>query len=237
MVAIIGTWRMSLDGVREGLELLRAGGGAADAVERAVRNVERNPAYTSVGVGGLPALDGRVRLDAGWMDGTTLRVGAVISAEKILSPIRAARLLCGRQTNCVLAGPGADAFAEAAGLDTGELLTGRAREKWEEARKAFRPGAPLQAYRGHDTVCVLALDQGGQMIAGTSTSGLFMKEPGRVGDSPMPGCGFYCDSRYGAAAATGLGEDVMRGCLSYETVSLMRRGLSPQEAAEQALAA
>ena len=75
----------------------------------------------------------------------------------------------------------------------------------------------------------------GGMVAGTSTSGLFMKEPGRVGDSPLIGSGFYCDARFGAAAATGLGEDIMRGCLSYEIVSLMRRGASPAEACSTAL--
>ena len=73
------------------------------------------------------------------------------------------------------------------------------------------------------------------MAAGTSTSGLFLKEPGRVGDSPIVGSGFYCDARFGAAAATGLGEDIMRGCLSYEAVSLMRRGASPTEACLEAL--
>ena len=73
------------------------------------------------------------------------------------------------------------------------------------------------------------------MVAATSTSGLFMKAPGRVGDSPIIGSGFYCDARFGAAAATGLGEDIMRGCLSYETVSLMKRGRTPKEACEEAL--
>ena len=62
-----------------------------------------------------------------------------------------------------------------------------------------------------------------------------MKAPGRVGDSPIIGSGFYCDARFGAAAATGLGEDIMRGCLSYETVSLMKRGRTPKEACEEAL--
>jgi len=84
-------------------------------------------------------------------------------------------------------------------------------------------------------VCVLALDEKGNMAAGTSTSGLFMKEAGRVGDSPIVGSGFYCDSRFGAAAATGLGEEIMRGCLSYEIVSLMKKGAKPQVACEQAV--
>ena len=106
-------------------------------------------------------------------------------------------------------------------------------EKWRAA--VSEPTFRLSAYQGHDTVCVLALDEHGGMVAGTSTSGLFMKEPGRVGDSPLIGSGFYCDARFGAAAATGLGEDIMRGCLSYEIVSLMRRGASPAEACSTAL--
>ena len=93
----------------------------------------------------------------------------------------------------------------------------------------------LAAYTGHDTVCVLALDENGHLAAGVSTSGLFMKDPGRVGDSPVIGSGFYADDRFGAAAATGLGEDIMRGCLSYEVVSRMKRGESPKEACEGAL--
>ena len=229
MSAIIGTWRMSLEGIRLGWEHLQHGGSAADAVERAVCAVEDEPAFTSVGYGGLPAKDGHVRLDAGWMDGNTLRVGAVMHTEGIANPVKAARMLCGRARNCVLAGDGAEAFARRMGLPMRDMLTPSSREAWQNALKDQHTG-PMDAYREHDTVCVLAVDGQGQMIAGTSTSGLFMKEIGRVGDSPMPGCGYYCDARYGAAAATGVGEDIMRGCLSYETVALMRQGLSPADA-------
>ena len=114
-----------------------------------------------------------------------------------------------------------------------DMLTESACRRWLEAVKDGHE--QLSAYDGHDTVCVLSLDRNGHMAAGTSTSGLFMKEPGRVGDSPVIGSGFYCDDRFGAAAATGLGEDIMRGCLSYEIVSLMRRGASPLEACADAL--
>lgn len=235
MYAMIGTWKMCHDGVSAGCALLRDGAEAADAVEKAITMVEDDPAYTSVGYGGLPALDGHVLLDAGWMDGATLRYGGVMAVENLRNPVRAARMLCGRETNCLLAGRGAEQFAVSAGLPLRDMRTDAAMARWQDAVQTFRPGDPLTAYRGHDTVCVLALDQAGRMIAGTSTSGLFMKEPGRVGDSPIVGSGFYCDGRYGAAAATGLGEDVMRGCLSYEVVSLMRRGASAQEACEEAL--
>lgn len=88
---------------------------------------------------------------------------------------------------------------------------------------------------GHDTVGVVCLDATGSMAAATSTSGLFMKRPGRVGDSPIPGAGFYADSAVGAAASTGLGEDVMKGCVGYEIVRLMGNGLHPQRACEQAI--
>lgn len=236
MLAIIGTWQMCYNGVDEARALLCAGQSAADAVERAIIRVEDEPAYVSVGYGGLPAKDGHVLLDAGWMDGGALRYGGVMAVENIRNPIRAARLLCGRETNCLLAGRGAEQFAISAGLEMGDMRTPEALRRWREAVRTFQAGDPLTAYRGHDTVCVAALDTQGRMVVGTSTSGLFMKEPGRVGDSPIVGSGFYCDARYGAAAATGLGEDVMRGCLSYEVMALMRRGATAQEACEEALA-
>ena len=235
MYALIGTWQMCLDGAREGLSLLQSGGSAGDAVERAIIRVEDCPEYHSVGYGGLPDRSGHVMLDAAYMDGETLRMGGIMSAENIRNPISLARKLCGRETNCLLAGRGAEQAAVAFGLPLRDMRTEAAMEKWRAAvsEQSFR----LSAYQGHDTVCVLALDDRGGMVAGTSTSGLFMKEPGRVGDSPVIGSGFYCDARFGAAAATGLGEDIMRGCLSYEVVSLMRRGASPSDACREALSA
>lgn len=233
MAMIIGTWKMCLEGLAEAHRLLLKGGSAGDAVVHAVSRVEDDPAYHSVGYGGLPDAEGRVKLDAAFMDGDSLRLGGVMSAEGIRSPIRAARLLCGRATNCLLAGRGAELFALENGLEMRDMRTPQCMARWREA--VARQQEQLSAYTGHDTVCVLALDQGGHMASGVSTSGLFMKAPGRVGDSPLSGSGFYCDSRSGAAAATGLGEDIMRGCLSYETVSLMRRGASPADACRQAL--
>ncbi len=234
MTGIIGTWKMSMEGVGRGLRLLSGSGCAGDAVEEAIRPVEDNPEYSSVGFGGLPDRDGHVMTDAAFMDGCTLRAGAVMSAEHVANPISLARRLCGRETNWLLAGRGAEEAAVRFGLPMRDMRTEGSLRAWREAL-ASQPER-LSAYTGHDTVCVLALDAQGRMAAGTSTSGLFLKEPGRVGDSPIIGSGFYCDARFGAAAATGLGEDIMRGCLSYEIVSLMRRGASPLEACQEALA-
>lgn len=233
MRAMIGTWQMSLDGMRDGWAVLENGGSAGDAVQTAIMRVEDEPAYTSVGFGGLPARDGHVYLDAAWMDGRSLRMGGVMSAENIRNPIRVARALCGRETSCLLAGRGAEQFAISQGLPMRDMRTEASLGQWREELQ--KEAHQMDAYKEHDTVCVIALDDTGSLIVGTSTSGLFMKEPGRVGDSPIIGSGFYADARYGAAAATGLGEDIMRGCLSYEIVSLMKRGLSPREACEEAL--
>ncbi|MBQ7655562.1 MAG: N(4)-(beta-N-acetylglucosaminyl)-L-asparaginase [Clostridia bacterium] len=234
MRAIIGTWKMSFDGVQEAFGMLKTGAPAGEAVVRAVSRVEDEPAFHSVGYGGLPGKDGRVTLDAAFMDGRTLRMGGVMSAENIRNPIQAAYRLCGRKTNCLLAGRGAEEFALQEGLAMRDMRTPESVKRWREA-VAAQAEKELEAYRGHDTVCVLALDESGNMAAGTSTSGLFMKEPGRVGDTPIIGSGFYCDARFGAAAATGLGEDIMRGCLSYETVARMRNGECPQQACQHAL--
>lgn len=233
MIAIIGTWKMSSAGVFEAHDLLKGGASAGDAVIHAVTRVEDEPAFCSVGYGGLPDRDGHVMTDAAYMDGATLRMGAIASAENIKNPILAARLLCGRETNCLLAGHGAELFAIRHGLDMRDMRTEESMRRWRQATQE-RPER-LTAYTGHDTVCVLGLDAAGHLVAGVSTSGLFMKDPGRVGDSPIIGSGFYADDRYGAAAATGLGEDIMRGCLSYEVVSRMKHGQNPWEACQGAL--
>lgn len=101
-----------------------------------------------------------------------------------------------------------------------------------------RPGIDREGTcpEGHDTVGMVCLDSSGTICAATSTSGLFMKHAGRVGDSAIPGAGFYADSDAGGSASTGLGEDVMKGCVGYEIVRLMASGLHPQQACEQAIA-
>ena len=121
-----------------------------------------------------------------------------------------------------------------AGCERKNMLTDRAKKIWEK-RLAEIAASNLDPYDGHDTVGVVALDTQQQMAVGTSSSGLFMKKQGRVGDSPLSGSGFYVDSTIGGAAATGLGEDLMKGCLSYEIVRLMGEGLSPQAACDRAV--
>ncbi|MCX7827772.1 MAG: N(4)-(beta-N-acetylglucosaminyl)-L-asparaginase [Thermanaerothrix sp.] len=229
-----GTWRMCLEGISVGGRILAEGGSACDAVLEAVKAVEDEPLYKSVGLGGLPNGECQVELDAAFMDGDTLDFGAVGAVRDVKNPVLLARRLSSERFNTFLVGQGAQDFARVELFEMRNMLTPRAKRAFEIRRRKVME-ENLSPYDGHDTVGVVALDLKGSMACATSTSGLFMKRPGRVGDSPLCGSGLYCDSRMGAAVATGLGEDIMKGVLSYETVRLMGEGLSADDAARRAL--
>lgn len=231
---IIATWRMALEGVTTSAEMLKKGCESGDAVEKAIKMVEDYPFYKSVGYGGLPNENGEVELDAAFMDGDTLSIGAVGGIKNFKNPISIARALSDMKFNNFLVGSGAEDFAYKAGFESKDMLTGRAREIYEKRIRDMKE-KNLSPYAGHDTVGVVCMDSKRHMTAATSTSGLFMKKRGRVGDSPISGSGFYVDSSIGGAVATGLGEDIMKGCISYEVVRLMDSGLHPQKAAEKAV--
>lgn len=233
MWSIIATWKMAYEGVCEGASLLGAGSSAKKAVIKAVKNVESNPFLSSVGVGGLPNEEGTVQLDGAFMDGETLKFGAVASVENIASPVELAQKLSENEFNCLLVGNGAKKEAIRLGMDPVDLSIPSSLEAYKKRKRDA--DQQLHSYNDHDTVGVVCLDQKGHLISATSTSGLFMKKDGRVGDSPIIGSGFYADDEIGAAAATGVGEDIMKGCLCYEIVRLMKDGLSPQQAAEKAV--
>jgi len=234
MWGIIATWRMAFDGVSAASQLLKEGVAVGDAIESAVRLVEDNPFYKSVGYGGLPNIQGKVQLDAAYMDGDTYQIGGVAGMSDVKNPISVAKQLSKERFNSFLVGDGAREYAILHGFDVQNMLTDRAKDEWER-RLAEVQKNQLNPYDGHDTVSMVGLDVSGSMATGTSSSGLFMKQPGRVGDSPLSGSGFYVDSEIGGAAATGLGEDLMKGCLSYEIVRLMKEGRTPQEACDQAV--
>lgn len=234
MWGMIATWRMAHDGVLAAKELLEGQASCKDAVETAIKAVEDYPFYKSVGYGGLPNERGIVEMDAAFMDGETFKIGAVAGVTDVANPISVARQLSDEKFNSFRVGQGATEYAMLAGFERKNMLTDRAKKIWEK-RLAEIAASNLDPYDGHDTVGVVALDTQQQMAVGTSSSGLFMKKQGRVGDSPLSGSGFYVDSTIGGAAATGLGEDLMKGCLSYEIVRLMGEGLSPQAACDRAV--
>ncbi len=235
MHGMIATWRMAKEGIELGEELLRQGKKSGEAIEAAIRAVEDFPYYKSVGYGGLPNEEQVVELDAGYMDVDTMSVGAVGAIKDFANPISIAKRLSGEKVNNILVGAGAEKYAREFQFEEKEMLTDRARAFYRKKRKELDKDGRLRPYDGHDTVGMVCLDEFGTVTAATSTSGLFMKRSGRVGDSPIVGSGFYADSEAGGAAATGLGEDLMKGCISYEIVRLMKEGLTPQEACEKAV--
>ena len=225
MWGIIATWRMALEGVEKAEKMLQEGQDAGDAIEAAVREVEDFPFYKSVGYGGLPNEEMEVELDAAYMDGDTLDIGAVAAIKDFANPVSIARRLSKESANNLLVGAGAEKFDHKEGFERKNMLNGSCADPLPQPQKELVQ-SELKPYSGHDTVGMVCLDKNGKMTSAMSTSGLFMKKQGRVGDSPISGSGFYVDSKVGGASATGLGEDVMKGCVSYEIVRLMAEGLA-----------
>ncbi|RLK62648.1 N(4)-(beta-N-acetylglucosaminyl)-L-asparaginase [Atopobacter sp. AH10] len=234
MYGMIGTWCMSLTGIQKAHLALKDSMGASKAVVQSISAVEDCPYFKSVGYGGLPNRNKEVELDAAFMDGNSLDFGAICAAKTIRNPIQVAYALSQLEANNFLAGPGADAYASDNGFTTGSLLTERASIFYNN-RLIEESHPKPSVYRGHDTVGIIALDTSGRLAVGTSTSGLFMKEPGRVGDSPIIGAGLYADSDVGAACATGFGEDLLRGSISFAIIKEMSLGADPQSACERAV--
>ena len=235
------------DGCRNAVEagwaVLAGGGSALAAVEAALRVLEDDPTFDA-GHGSFCNANGEVELDAIIMDGHDLNFGAVAAVQRVRNPITLARLVMVESEHAMLAGAGAEAFAREHGIpvcSTIELLTGRELERWKAARTGGHPQdwtpfgtAPLSL--PSDTVGALAVDADGNLAAGTSTGGTFNKTPGRVGDSPLVGCGAYADNRTGAVSATGLGEALMKVVISKTVCDFIAQGMTAQEAADAAIA-
>ncbi|MBQ41128.1 MAG: glycosylasparaginase [Gemmatimonadetes bacterium] len=227
---VVATWEFGAACVDAAVHTLKQGGTALDAVESGAAVAEADPANRSVGFGGTPNRDGVVQVDAAIMWGPGRQAGSVAALEGILHPISVARRVMEVSPHVMLAGEGAARFALEQGFEEVDLLTEETRKQWEVWRET-RAGEG----ENHDTIGVVALDSAGNLAASCSTSGAGYKFPGRVGDSPIIGSGLYVDNDVGAAAATGLGEDIMRYCACYEVVAQMARGHSPDEACSSLL--
>ncbi len=208
---------------RVGWAYLMNGGSALDAVEAAVSSLENETTFDA-GRGSYFNAADEVEMDAIIMDGRTLTFGAVAAIQHVLNPVRVARLVLERTPHHFMVGQGATAFAREMGLlaDPGVAVGKRELEEEEWTP----PG---------DTVGAVALDLNGNLAVATSTGGTPNKHPGRVGDSPLVGCGAYADNLAGAASATGSGEHLMRVVISKAACDRMAAGMTAQQAVEEAI--
>lgn len=230
---VISTWNFGLAANEAAWKILGAGGRALDAVEAGAKVPESDPEETSVGYGGLPDRDGRVTLDACIMDEQG-NCGSVAFLQHIVHPISVARLVMEKTPHVMLVGEGALQFALANGFRKKKLLTPASEKAWKQWLKKAEY-KPVVNIENHDTIGIVALDGAGNLSGACTTSGMAYKMHGRVGDSPIIGAGLYVDNEVGAAAATGVGEEVMRIVGCHLVVELMRQGHSPEEACRQAV--
>lgn len=230
---VISTWNHGIAANKAAMDIIKNGGNALDAVEAGVRVTESDPEMMSVGYGGLPDRDGHVTLDACIMDHTG-NCGAVSYLQHIKNPISVARKVMEETPHVMLSGKGALDFALEKGFEKENLLTEKAENLWKDwlVTSQYKPIVNIE---NHDTIGLLAIDKKGNISGACTTSGLAWKLHGRVGDSPIIGAGMYVDNDIGGACATGVGELVMKTLGSFLIVELMRQGMNPQEACEEAV--
>jgi L-asparaginase / beta-aspartyl-peptidase len=221
-------------GIRRALEagwkVLSGSGTAIDAVEAAIVILEDDSTFDA-GFGSHLNRDGHAQLDAIVMDGKTLKAGAVAAVEHIRNPIRLARLVLEKSEHMMLVAVGAEKFATEHGLalcETEELIHPRERVAWQ---RCLEDSHAAEHHMGHEqgTVGAVAIDREGNLVAGTSTGGTCCKFPGRVGDSPLIGCGCYADAEAGGVSCTGHGEGIMKIVMAKMATDLLhdQRVLAP----------
>ena len=226
----LATWPHGKPAVDRAADVFHGGGSLMDAVEKGINVPEDDPNVTSVGYGGLPNEEGVVELDAAIMDGTLHRAGSVCALHSIKNPISVARQVIEKTRHTTLAGEGAYQFALKMGFKPMQLLTPQSLQKWLDWKKQPNHDQFWITPENHDTIGFVATDGKGHVVSGCSTSGLAWKIHGRVGDSPLIGCGVYADDNVGAASATGDGDLMTNYCTSVSIVHNMARGASPQDA-------
>lgn len=238
-----------IEGVKEaamkGFEVLENGGSAVDAVETAVVCLEDNEVFNA-GKGSTLTVDKRIEMEASIMDGKTLRAGAAGLLRDIKNPVKLARLVMEKTDHVFLVGEGAEKLAKTFKLERANPYTELRQKYWNELKQKLLKGEITYLPKLYElvkrnpnlfiyeTVGAVALDNEGNVAAATSTGGMTLKIPGRIGDSPLIGCGTYADNETGACSATGIGEIAIRLVLA-KTVCEYMRQMNAQGAVEEAI--
>jgi beta-aspartyl-peptidase (threonine type) len=242
--------------IETGAAVLEKGGTSLDAVQATIQYLEDNPLFNA-GKGAVFTADGRNELDSAIMDGATLKAGSVAQLTRTRHPIAAARAVMEQSAAVMLAGPDADKFAASKGLEQVDNSYFFTERRWEglikqlqkegkpiPPRPAGAPPAPTKPVamiepadaHKYGTVGVVALDEAGNIAAGTSTGGLQAKLPGRIGDSPIIGAGTYASNHACAVSGTGTGEYFIRLTVAREICALVEdKHMKLQGAADEVI--
>jgi beta-aspartyl-peptidase (threonine type) len=243
--------------VTEGYKVLQGGGKGLDAVEKAINVLEDNPLFNA-GKGAVFNADGKNELDASIMDGKTQGAGAVAGVRHIRNPISLARLVMEKSPHVMLAGEGAEAFAQTVGVQLVDEKYFYTDERWNDLQRvkaqeaATKPGQPSarvhenvglesddpahEPRNKYGTVGAVALDRDGNLAAGTSTGGMTNKKWDRIGDSPIIGAGTYANNASCAVSATGWGEYFIRVGVARDIAALVEdKNMPVQQAADTVL--
>ena len=225
------------DALMAGYRVLAGGGASLDAVQAAIVILEDSPLFNA-GKGAVFTHEGTNELDASIMDGSTMKAGAVAGLKHIKNPIRLARLVMEKSPHVMMAGEGAEAFAKQQGgiefVDQKYFYTDRAWKALQDALAAEKKKA-AEAEQHHGTVGAVALDQHGNLAAGTSTGGLTNKRFGRIGDSPIIGAGTYANNQSCAISSTGIGEFWIRYTVAHDICARVQYKNMPIQAAADAI--
>ena len=227
---IITTWNYP-SANEAAIKTLNNNGNAMDAAEAGCRVLEADEKNIYIGIGSLPDEIGKVTLDSCVMDSNG-NCGSVAFLQNIVHPVSVARKVMEETKHVMLVGEGARKFAISKGFKQRNLLTKESRKAWRDWLKDRRQMTPHEA---HDTISMLVQDGNGDLAGACTSGGWAYKLHGRVGDSPIIGAGLFVDNEVGSAAATGLGEEVIKTTGSFLVVELMRQGYSPTKACEEAL--
>ncbi|HEV2720375.1 MAG TPA: isoaspartyl peptidase/L-asparaginase [Thermoanaerobaculia bacterium] len=222
------------EALKAGHAVLARGGSSVDAVEASIRILEDSPLFNA-GKGAVFTHEGRNELDSSIMDGKTMKAGSVAGVTIIKNPISAARAVMEKSKHVMLIGKGAELFATKMGLEIVDPSYFWTERRWKELqRDLMKEQQTSPDHKG--TVGAVALDQAGNLAAGTSTGGVSNKQYGRVGDSPIIGAGTYAANDSVAVSCTGTGEFFIRWTVAYDIAALVKyKGMTVEQAGNEVL--
>ena len=251
-----GAWRPGSDddaisgttaAVAAGRRILEAGGSALDAACAAAVLLEDQPIFNA-GTGAVLNFDGFVEMDACVMVSDAAQIGAVSAIQRVKNPILVARQVMEETDHVMLAGDGAQRFARVMGHADYDPVTAARQADWQDKKAKLQVAIGAEGkgamkirdfLMGHPeyaggTIGAVALDSRGILCACTSTGGVTMKLVGRVGDTPLPGCGTYA-STLAASSATGTGEYVIRALACRQIADNVGNKMSLKDSIEAVL--